>query len=509
MILHFVYYVKNTKLNQLWKNTMPTRVQYDGKRLIPAPTVDVQRNFNLSADGTILGTSFTITLNGTMIAYKGSPDSSGTLWTAGGYPPDETITHDSRLGSIIRKQEAIRGLFSVNGKSMEIQSADGSQPMKFYPTITSINIPQGLWYQQAPYTITMEATCILPEQDDCQTVNVETASENWSFETNDQEVESVEIPRSYRATHNISAQGKTTYKSTGDVLKYGWELARDFCLLREGFDTSYLSLPSGIEDLSNFQALNHVRGENTDELNGSFSLSETWIVASGTAHESFNVDTTTNNSDGLTNVSIAGTIKGLELRDGSMELITSKYDNASSKLATSQPQFYTRAQTYSGVTLNILPTNTSIGKNVAAGVINYSFNYDTKPTTCISGARTESITITDLGKSEVFAAIPVLGRSVGPVLQNIGTSEATTRALTIEVSFAPVVKAGCTFSDIAVALSGTPLTNPNTSGDILNIINAVNPDYQGASQVFKGQPQETWEPLTGRYSYNQEWTYEQ
>ena len=80
---------------------MPTELKYNGSRLIPAPLITIEQVKNVGADGTILGNVFTITANGKLVAFKGSPNSSGSFYTGTDYPPDETITDSSRLGIIV------------------------------------------------------------------------------------------------------------------------------------------------------------------------------------------------------------------------------------------------------------------------------------------------------------------------------------------------------------------------------------------------------------------------
>src|SRR5690606_22804115 len=96
------------------------------------------KEFRKSADGTNIGSVFLITVTGRVVAYKGSPQSDGTFWTNTGYPADESIDADARLGALLRKKEAIRQLFADEGKSFEVQSADGTSPMKCNPRVISL-----------------------------------------------------------------------------------------------------------------------------------------------------------------------------------------------------------------------------------------------------------------------------------------------------------------------------------------------------------------------------------
>jgi len=102
---------------------MPSRVSWGNSLLIPAPLVGISKQYLTTGDGTKIGSTFNITVNGVICADRGSPTSSGTLLTDFSQSDIEVIDADSRLGSIIRKQEAIRDLFSVDGLSFEVQSA--------------------------------------------------------------------------------------------------------------------------------------------------------------------------------------------------------------------------------------------------------------------------------------------------------------------------------------------------------------------------------------------------
>lgn len=491
---------------------------YDGKRLIPAPLVTVAKEYQTAADGTKVGSLFGITLNGTIVAYKGSPDSSGNFYTGGGnYPPDgrddptynETINNDSRLTAILRKQEAIRDLFSEDGKQLEFQAFDADQPMKCNPRIQSINFEEGRWYNICQYTIQCEADVlsvdgVLVGEDD-YTEYISSAQETWAIESVEQP-EGLGLPRTYRMTHSVQAQGKRYYDDTGALVADAWKQARDWVTPRLGFDSAYLT-SSGVKDLtSDYTGYNHVRSENIDEVGGSYSITETWLVASGTALEEFTVNVRTS-QDGLTTVGIDGNITGLEERDSDLDLTTSKWDNALTKFTAVSGVAYTRAKSYSGInTLNITPLSTTVGKNPIAGTISYGFEFDSRPSNCVNGAKSEVISLNDSFGVDVFASIPVLGRVKGPVLQDIGTHQATTRALSIEL----VMDTPGTGCDVTTFLfTKNPRRAAATSGDIQAIINAASPaTYEGASQTFVSNRSENWEPKTGRYSYNIEWTYE-
>lgn len=471
-----------------------SRVMYNGKRLIPAPFVSVTKDFQTSGDGTKIGTSWNLTITGTLVAFKGSPNSQGVLWTAGGFPPDENIDENSRLGSMIRKQEAIRELFSEDGHQLEFQSEDGTQPMKCNPRIISINFSEGIWFDRLEYTIVCQADVLyvngLPYGEDDFTGYIESASENWEIQTTE-EPEDMDNPRTYRISHTISAKGKRFYDDSGTLVKEAWEQAKDWVLPRLGLDSSLLSSDSVKDLTASYNGYNHVRSENIGELDGEYSVTETWFLSKGPATETFDISTTESVQDGLTKVTIDGTIAGLEVRNSNMGLISSKYENATDKFNAVFPQMLSRAQLYSGITLNTVPLSTTVGRSPAVGTYKYTIEYDNRPSNIIPNSRSEVINIQDSLPTDYPVPIFVLGRTRGPVIQNMGTSRERTRALNIEL--------------VMPVPTGSITDRINAYPDVSTIISAAQPvgDIVLVQERSRG-----WDISNGRFTYNITWIWE-
>ena len=499
---------------------------YNGSRIIPSPFVNVNKQYQKSGDGELVGSLFTLTLSGTIVAFKGSPDSNGVFYTGSFYPPDarteptnlEIVTNDARLGAILRKEEAIRELFSEEGHSLEFQSFDGSAAMKCNPRIVSVTFAEGLWFNTADYTIVCEADVVsidgieLGEDSDVFTEYISSASETWNIETDEGTPEGEGLPRTYRMSHTLSATGKRFYDETGTLEKAAWEQARDWVNPRLGFDSAFL-LSSGVQDINiefgapAYSEFNHIRSENIDENGGNYSIVETWLLASGIAIEDFSISTRNGFDIGTTNISIEGSIVGLEQRDANLQLTTTKYANALTQFSTASGLALGRAEVFSGITnLNVIPISDTVSRNPITGNISYSFEFDDRPSNCIDGAQSETISISNNFGVDVFAAVSVLGRAIGPVLQDIGTKQALTRGLNIELAM-DVTDNVC---DAATLLfTNNPRLKSPTAAQIQSFVDAANPaNQESANQVFVSQQQENWEPLTGRYSYNVEWTYE-
>lgn len=474
-------------------------VVFNSNKIIPAPAaIDMRKEFERTQDGQIVGSKWAIVANGTIVADKGSPNSSGTFWNVAGYPPDESIAVSSRLGALLRKQEALRTLFSSanNGKLFEIQPLDGSAPARFNARIVDINFTRrgnDPWVNQMDYTIQMEADCVYIAgatscEDSVQTDYISSASEDWSVEPEDQN------QLTYRLSHRLSAIGKISYDTDGTVIASAWENARTYVLQQIGLGlVEARKNAEDVLDLDAASAYNYVRSQNLNEFTGEFSVTETWLVhepAGGIAAlEEFTVDTRTNAETGLTTVVVNGTITGLEVRNNTtMALTSTRYANAAAKFSAVLSSMQSRAESFSGEPMNPTWLNTTVGRNEKTGIITYSYEFDNRPVPSTFGAKSEIITVTFDNPADVFAQIPVIGRAAGPVLQNIATYTARQKSVAIQLVMPAETMSG------AVSIPATDA-----------IVSSFVPT---ATTIFKNRDQEEWTPRTGRYSRNVSWTYE-
>ena len=492
-------------------------IRYNGSKIIPAPFVGINKNIQKTGAPSKVGSLFTLSVQGTIVACKGSPDSNGTFWTAAGYPPDEIVTADEALSSLLHKQEAIRELFAEEGKLFLIEPLDGTPAVSGYMRVNEIDFPADHWINQSKYTITLETDelygfpgaedAVLNEDffvdDSGNKIYLQEVDEDWGLEFNEQP-ENEGSAHSFRLSHNVSAVGKQAYDATG-LISEPWKQARRWVSPRLGIDNNFLHATSGLNLPAYYGGFNHARNENTNEQNGSYSVSETWVISSGNIFEDFTVSTSTANEDAKTTVSIEGQITGMDTRNSDFEVITTKYSAATTKFDAINPTtIFTRASSYSGIaSLNSSALSTTIGRNPVAGTINYSFGYNDRPGTCIAGALSEQISIVDVDPADVFATVPVMGRNAGPILQNISTKTESTRTVSIDVTVAASEECPNSVSNVANMLSDSPSSAVDT------IIQAFE-DHLVANQdqVFKNQDTNTWMPWDGKYSRTVGWTYQ-
>jgi len=489
-------------------------VSYRGQKIIPAPYVNINKTYEKTGDGQNIGSSFEIIVQGTIVAHMGSPDKNGNLWSSSGYPSDDVVGDDSKLGSILRKQEALRDLFSVDGGEFEVQSSDGSQPLKCNPVVVDISFSADIWFQLCKYSIALRATTLsvngLDVGEDDFTEYISSAEESWQFETIEEQPESELLPRTYRLSHTVNAVGKSYYDETGNLTKQAWEQARNYVLPKLGFDST-ISLSSGVNNLpSYYGGYNHVRSENIDKKNGSYSVTESWLLASGTALEDFSINLSTDQNSALQSVSIQGEIRGLEVRNPDMTLTGSKHHYADVKWNEVKNLLHARAQLYTGLSLNSIPISTSEGTNPITGTKTYSYEYNNRPSHIVSDTKMESITINHSPNTDVFASIFILERANGPILQNLGTKQAKTVSVNIElVMNTPQDIGDKSLSSLKnyFTYSKPSIMSPYSS-EIQAILDANNPINYGYTNVFVSANNENWNPATSQYSLNYEWTYD-
>lgn len=387
---------------------------------------------------------------------------------------------------------------------------------------------------------------------------VQDYSESWSIEVDDAQPESVDpfLPKTYRVTHNLSATGKTHYRPTDDHEVHkseAWVEAKKFVQSRLVHDADarvlktdtnvnyprrgnisgvYPNYPGmlgkGIFDLADtYRGYNHSRTENIDKTAGSYSCTETFLLASGNSYENYTLDISSSTDNPFVNVSMNGTIKGLAdispsgytniNPESDISPISEKtaYTHAIGKYnqVSNSGRFgvgcdlFKRANNSVAVALNSQPKSVTLGINEFTGEINYSLSFDNRPTNIISGVLNEQISVNDTYPGDVFATIPVLGRSTGPVLQYMGTRTEYRRDLSINLTL-DYTKVPYGKERNPLLLKKPSVVQP-TAQQIHELIIEMSPANEyGIRKYFISPPSESWNPKEGTYSLNISWTYE-
>jgi len=445
-------------------------VIYKDKAIVPAPLVNIVTNKDYAEDGSLLRTTFAITLTGKIFSYMGGLMNSGTE----GRDRDIGIEPDERQNKIQEKQAALLDFFKQDtGKSttdpgwMEVEGWDGGPSViKFKPRFKSIDFKEGAWSDYVDYTVQLEAdilsigSIIVGEQPD-QTSLEKQIQESWQVDQAD------DTGRTFKLSHSLSLSAKRFFDIEENQWKEGYDQAKKAIetKLKGNGETINNLGPDENEDLDTYFKGN-IFGSSvklydynvsfvSDEGAGKVSATETWLLydlnntadPAGTAPatEEFTIDISVGGENPFS-AKISGTIKGLKTSDPN-----SRIDNAKSKWGAVKPNLKNRIQNYldqmsysgtiSGADPEKSAVNRSIGINTNAGIITYSYEYQEK--SLPAGVNVEDFivfntTVTrtnpiDYGAPRQYAVIPVLGRTAGPVVQALNS--APERGVTVQLDF--------------------------------------------------------------------------
>ena len=511
------------------------------------------------------------------VGHSAVEDASGKIINNG--PKRQLVPWNNALESILFKQKVLRALFAMDGQRMEISPVHNDEPSIIcYPRVVSIDFSEGVYVDKCDYSITLEADTLLDknlkmdiegnplrlDEDGLLDNNliedkyiaasggfVEDFSDNWSIEADEgvgQTVGGEYIPRTYRITRTMNATGKNHYRPHTDggagVTKIpAWEQARNFVQNRLMYLNDTAIPESGIKGYPNYgifnrlgsgtlnlieayRGFNHTRTETIGMNDGTYSVTENWVLASGESHENYSMSISSDLSAPFVKVSIDGNIMGLSSIPPSGQEFggiftgpgfagSGAYENAVRKyMEISQSgkfginsSIFKRANNAVAVQLNAQPASVSLGMNEQNGEITYSLDFDNRPVNIISGVLSENISINDTYPGDLFATLQVIGRKTGPVLQYIGGRTEYKRDVSIELLM--------DYTEIpygsgrkSLMLQKPSLVEPQRS-QINDLITELSPRYEpGIRKYFISPPSESWSPKEGRYSFNISWTYE-
>ncbi len=167
--------------------------------------------------------------------------------------------------------------------------------------------------------------------------------------------------------------------------------------------------------------------------------------------------------------------------------------------------------------LNYIPVSTSEGHDPLKGIITYSHQYTNK-TKIFSGVIAESVDINVNGPGDVVSEAFIIGRPLGPVLQNLNTRTSTTKSVNIEITVVPpssvegflldrnecpVYTGSALFQQIEDLVEGLKPFGRVSAGVFDNF---GRPASQG--NVFIKSNTYNWNPAEGKYARSVEWVYQ-
>ena len=166
--------------------------------------------------------------------------------------------------------------------------------------------------------------------------------------------------------------------------------------------------------------------------------------------------------------------------------------------------------------LNYIPVSTSEGHDPLKGIITYSHQYTNK-TKIFSGVIAESVDINVNGPGDVVSEAFIIGRPLGPVLQNLNTRTSTTKSVNIEITVVPPSSA----QGFLLDQTQCPVyTGSQLFQQIEDLVEGLKPYGQAKStvlnfnrnahtgNVFIKSNTYNWNPAEGKYSRSVEWVYQ-
>lgn len=462
-------------------------VSFKSQNLVPAPLVQISKNYIKNSLGLIDHSEWNFSLTGNIlnqgIVSLDSPATSGL------YGLD--------MRGVLAEQARIRSIFTGDGGLLQITAPTGSGNLiSAYCEIDSLEFSNGTWNQIDAYQVSLKSRAIEGSNEYDSGLN--SFNESWNV------TENIDGTRS--VSHQLQAQGALSFPSgvKNDPLYNAklWVNARKGTTDPSGnlYNTSgsgvffnLATLSSSLSSGTNYW--NRSQVETVDPSSYTYGLTENYIYSPfGSAAEVFNASVSyEQNNLRKANVNINGKVFGysdvIENLDSRNSRAKTYFEN------TVSPNIYTRAQTFlpAGFSTSTLPSTKQVSYELTEGVLSYSYSYSASNGVAISGAIEENIEVNDVGSTDVFASIAIPGRANGPITQFFATKTSPERSVSISAQLSP--ESG------AVSVGGLRamyLSKPNTDA----IITQFQPEN---GYFYIKADSENYNPYTRRYGRNVSW----
>lgn len=478
-------------------------VKYNSSAIVPAPLYSISNNITRATNGAILSYVYVITLKGTLLPTKGSPNSSGSFGLGNA---DEVLATDAlKTASIITKQAAIRSLFfdepkvaSGGSKFFEIES--NGVLLKCEAMTSDISFDAEINVVKNEYTIIITTNNLilnnksLSSQDVLAAeYNLKSASDNISISAqNDYE-------ESYTINRTISAQSYKTVGTEESSRVEPWKNAQGWVKRVVGSTDNIASFSTypAYAPTSAYEFLNKQIQENINKLEGSYSLSINWnyvknglskVIDEWTSSYSSDTRKVSVLSGGYNKVyKVSGSIRPIIQASGGYTLSKARWDIIKNELKNRALSSGGAYNGFADTTHVYGPYNLGISENRRTGVINYDAEFKEKNIVLHEDFSDIDVQITVNTKENSIVEIPIIGRSAGPVIQNLFTTN--TKKTSISASFA--------LSSNAVQSSTSDL---RTSAKGVLVGAGIQPT--GTTNYFVTSFSDSVDVFNGRYTYN-------
>lgn len=459
-------------------------ITYRGSGVTPAPFVSIAKTYQRSSDNEILYPTYEIQLQGSIVSTGKDIDT------------EHVTPYGGEMRGILGAQAYLKELFSVDGEELTISAPGGNERrLVLYPRINAINFDPGTWVNVNSYNISMTATASGEVPDN----SVSSIEESWDI--------SESIDGLFTISHRLSATGADYFDYTGEADSLS--AAKNWCQERTyniiggtllptaQYDSVDLSeIISPINNSTSGNYYNYSIVESPNPGGNSWGVTETWIWSSGgNVREQWEASMTYEDVDyRRISISLNGNIHGYA--DDNRDLVTRNTRAKDFYYATAEPNAYTRLIGYipDGYTLSPIASSRQISFQNNDGIVGYGLTFVAMTGNLIENSIEEDITIEDTGQNDIFATIPVPGRSLGPVVQNMKTVTLPERTINISAVMQPY--AGVMNADNILTMY---LDKP----DVSSLISSLKPN-KGYYYITSNT--ESWQPLKRQYSRQISWT---
>lgn len=524
------------------------RIKWRDKEIdsLISPNTSVTKEFVRTEDGTVLGQKNTINIKGYILA-SGNPLSDGVdsrqNYLYGKIIDFLNLGSTGTLNNMPLNQAGKLEIQPV-GDGQNVIIYDNAQ-------LINLNLPEtpedtaGIQYQE--YAFTFESYQPLYTSGDIYSAyRLKSVSENWELQKQQDQVSFIDYDftnddslYAYTLSHTVSAVGWQNFDN-GEYKNSAWYEAYKYVnsRLKETPDSSYISTDSYNYNLpvsstfsidqwkgsgvatgnviatpTGYLAYNKVRTSTVDIPGGSYSVTSTYLMSRNSGTFEINTQYSEDESGDVT-VTVEGTVTPLSSQDIN-SLINDKYRIASgiyqqisdtgnwtkaTRLASGVLSTYKGSGCNNTLVIDRYPRAVTVGRNKVNGSISFNLTYKGISSgirslkDSISGSIAASVSVVDDNRANAYnlgyktiAIIPILGRSNGPIIQDMKTTKERKRTISFDVT----MKQACRTQN------GAP------TGYIYPLVSGYQPVGSSYVQNF----QETWDWTNGRYNLTVDWIY--
>lgn len=507
----------------------------------PMPRYSMNRENLSTGDGTFMGAKFTINVTGTALIQ--SSDNAQDITEKGQRQSrvmGEALTSLQMLREEFPNQGTGKLEISAYGGLPNVITFNDAK-------LISVDLPEqneeSAGVQTLEYSFVFEAYEEVSQNTNTGSTGkpvkpkykLSSVDESWELSENDAFFYEFDIPtkenntlrKTYTLTHTVSATGLKKYSSPGVIDTDGeafrqavlWvktrlvsdprvEITKDLMGGDTFFQSKFLpiemNMPGKPDELGFnlvagtpvYKAYNHTRSVSSDQNVGSYSVTDTWVISQesfeSTHSLEFNFEGGVSGEGAV--VTANATFQGLSTIDYSSgeSSKTDKYAGALKAFGIIKPlipdlaeQVYIDSQGEYAFRKDF-KLNESVAHNKVAGTVTYSVTFNDYDPPKITDAVSENVSVNynnDKGEQKLIAALQVIGRANGPIIQDIQTTPISSRTITVDA----VMKRGSAKPDGTVAIE----------------------PYRPIGNVYLTTSTESWNPNTRAYNKSETWEYNQ